>query len=355
MPVDNFERSKINKRHNLIKAAMIAFFLIIFSSGLKAEAGINYQLGRGLTIGETGLNFGGYATVLAKGLGSTPWSVGLDEFSIFTAWDSGSRLRFFSETEFENVIAVGQRQNVPLGDGQFRLERLFIDYYIDEMLTARLGKILTPIGRWNLIHADPLVWTSTRPVATENLFSEHATGIEFHGVIPVSEQIIEYSLYADYSSELDPSRADAPYTDNGLGLRINYVVSDNLQLGFSFSDFAFLHNPAQRKHLLGFDLAWTYRNFAIDSEIVYLNQEHSAQRNIWQGFFQGVCPLGGHLFAIGRYEFFDQESDRLGQLGVLGLAYRPKPPLILKLEYRLGENNREPAPDGLYSSFSILF
>jgi hypothetical protein len=43
------------------------------------------------------------------------------------------------------------------------VERLYLDYLHSDALATRLGKHLTPIGRWNLRHADPLVWTATRP------------------------------------------------------------------------------------------------------------------------------------------------------------------------------------------------
>jgi hypothetical protein len=45
----------------------------------------------------------------------------------------------------------------------------------------------------------------------------------------------------------------------------------------------------------------------------------------------------------------------MGQLGLIGVAYRPLPPVVWKLEYRLGAHNENLAPDGLAASFAVLF
>ena len=70
---------------------------------------------------------------------------------------------------------------------------------------------------------------------------------------------------------------------------------------------------------------------------------------------QGVAPLVSHWYAVGRYEYFQQPQGPTGQLGVFGLAFRPIPPLVWKVEYRLGTHNESAAPDGLYGSFAVLF
>ena len=66
-------------------------------------------------------------------------------------------------------------------------------------------------------------------------------------------------------------------------------------------------------------------------------------------------PLNLHWFIVGRYEFFEQFQDKAGQVGLLGLAYKPLPPIVWKLDYQLGEHNETLAPDGLSASFAILF
>lgn len=164
--------------------------------------------------------------------------------------------------------------------------------------------MLTPVGQWNLIHVDPLVWTTTRPVATTNLFSDYATGIMFHGTVLIGERFLDYSVYSDYSSTLDPSPVDGLAFDNAQGMRMRYHATDTLQLGLSYVDFALIDSTHTRNHLLGLDFSWAYQRFAINSEIVYRNNDSTINHNAWQGYIQGVSPFTSSLYAVGRYEFF---------------------------------------------------
>jgi hypothetical protein len=314
-----------------------------------------YQLGRGYPLGGTGIRLGGYASTNIQGLGILPWSFEVHDLSLFTSWNNGQRLSFFSELEVEGSLTAGEHQSLTTDKAHFLVERLYLDYRVNDTLVVRLGKILTPVGQWNLIHAQPLVWTSTRPVVTQSLFSEHATGTMLYGSIPIGEKTLEYSVYGDYSSTLDPKKAEPPNFDNALGLRLRYNLTDNLLLGLSYADFALMESPNIRNHLVGLDIAWDYQDFSTTGEIVYRNNEAPFNNQAWQGYLQGVAPVIGHVYAIGRYEFFDQANDQFGQVGVLGLAYRPKPPLTFKLEYRFGENNKDLAPDGLFASLAVLF
>ncbi len=344
---------------NAARLSVIGILSLLWvTSGAVLADGLNdgYRLGHGYQIKDTGIHLGGYASTKIHGFGTAPWSFEVSDLSLFTTWDNGSNLRLFMELEIEDSLSAGEHRNLTTGSAHLVVERLYLDYLVNDNLTVRIGKILTPVGQWNLIHADPLVWTTTRPVATTNLFSRHANGIMLHGTVPLGEQqSLDYSVYGDYSEGLDPKRAGPPHFDNAVGARLRYNVSDNLKIGLSYADFALLNKPTIRNHLLGFDFAWSYQRFTINSEIVYRNNDAPVNNNAWQGYIQGVSPLAGNLYAVGRYEFFDQDNGQTGQVGVLGLAYRPIPPLVWKLEYRLGERNRDLAPDGLYASFAVLF
>jgi len=339
-----------------IQLAWLIALLTYSVQVLADDSGSGYQLGRGYTLGDSGIHLGGYANAQMHSQGPSPTGFSLEDLSLFVSWDNGSKLRYFSETEVEDGLSIKEGQSLTTGLAKFRLERLYLDYLVNDNVTLRTGKFLTPIGQWNLMHASPLVWTSTRPVATNNLFAEHATGIMLQGVIPLSERSIEYSVYSDYTSSLDPKRGDAPNFDNAQGLRLRYSLYDNLQIGFSYADFALMGDTNSRNHLTGLDLAWSYQRFAINSEIVYRDSNNlSVSQHAWQGYIQGVSPLTESLYAVGRYEFFDQAQQQTGEAEVLGLAYRPTPSLVMKVEYRLGKHNRQLAPDGLFASFTVLF
>ncbi|MEI8207906.1 MAG: hypothetical protein WCG16_01790 [Methylococcales bacterium] len=330
-----------------------------------------YRLGSGYTVGETGLSIGGYANTELDVPRSTPWNFTLSDLSLFMTWDNGSRLHFFSELEAGDVLNVGNHQSLGAQNAHFEFERFYLDSLVNNNLTVRLGKFLTPIGEWNLIHAAPLVWTTSRPVVTENLFSPHASGLMLHGSVPVVSRQLEYSVFADLTESIDPYRSSNPF-QNALGAHLRYFFSDTLQIGASVADYtlsdlqsaqigsSFTHIAlsnlqSSRYYLVGLNLAWSYKKFELSSEFVYRTSDHAAIASTLQGFVQGVVPISQRWFMVGRYEYFEQQLNKAGQVGLLGLAYRPLPPIVWKLEYRRGEHNELLAPDGLSASFSILF
>lgn len=309
-----------------------------------------YRLGRGYALGDTGIRLGGYASVAAAAPRSGPWAFDVNDLSLFTTWESGN-WRFFSETEISEVLTAGEHQGLSTRHAQFELERLYLDHVFDDAISVRFGKFLTPIGRWNLIHADPLVWTTTRPVATYRLFSRNATGLMLHGGFPVSGQRLDYAAYGTFTDSLDPYKSENPF-ENAVGGHLLYSATDNLELGMSYANYTLHEEPQGRFNLVGIEGFWSYRHFEIDSEWVYRS---GGNQGLVQGFVQGVAPLVSHWYLVGRYEYFQQQQAPAGQVGVFGLAFRPIPPLVWKVEYRLGTNSSVTAPDGLYGSFAVLF
>jgi len=313
-----------------------------------------YRLGSGYPVGKTGLRIGGYASTKIGVPRADPWYFEVSDLSLFLTWDNGSRLRFFSELEVGDVLSAGEHQSLGIQKAHFEFERFYIDGLVNNNLTVRVGKFLTPIGQWNLIHAAPLVWTTFRPVATENLFSTHAAGLMFYGSVSVASRQLEYSVYGDMSESIDPHRSKNPF-ENAAGAHLRYFLNDTLQIGASFANFVLNGLQPTRYYLAGLDIAWSYQQYELSSEIVYRTNAHANIESAWQGFVQSIIPVSEHWFVVGRYEFFEQPQDETGQVGLLGLAYRPLPPLVWKLEYRLGTNNETLAPDGLSASFAILF
>ncbi len=325
-------------------------------AGAADDADSSYRLGNGYPVSDTGFRIGGYATAQVGARHAAPKHFEISDLSLFLTWDNGSRLRFFSELEVGDALSASEQQSLGIQDAHFEFERGYFDALVNNNLTVRVGKFLTPVGQWNVIHAAPLVWTSSRPVVTENLFSTHVSGLMLHGSVSIAERQLEYSVYGDASDSIDPHRSKEPF-ENAIGAHLRYFLDDTLQLGVSFAHFALNEPLPVRYYLSGLDVAWVYRKFELSSEIVYRAGDHAFSENNWQGFVQGVLPvpMSQHWFAVGRYEFFEQTLAKTGQVGLLGLAYRPLPPLIWKLEYQLGTHNELLAPDGVSASFAVLF
>ncbi|WP_262965723.1 hypothetical protein [Methylobacter psychrophilus] len=337
---------------NLLVAALSMVLIPITAVANEVDGG--YRLGTGYSVGETGLRVGGYASTQINVPRSAPWSFEVSDLSLFLTWDNGSRLHFFSELEAGELLSAGSHQSLGVQNAQFDFERFYLDSLVNNNLTVRLGKFLTPVGEWNLIHAAPLVWTTFRPVATQNLFSTHASGLMLHGSVNVVNRQFEYSVYGDVTDNIDPHRSKNSF-DNALGAHLRYFLNDTLQIGASAADFVLHDLQSTRYYLAGLDVAWSYKKFELSSELVYRTSDHANIPSTGQGFVQSVAPISQHWFIVGRYEFFEQIQNKTGQVGLLGLAYRPLPPIIWKLDYQLGSHNETLAPDGFSASFAILF
>lgn len=315
---------------------------------------INYRLGEGLRVADTGISLGGYATARYENLRHAPSRIALDNLSLFVWWQGEGRWKFFSEFDYENVLAsssVGQEG----GDRYLALERLYLDYAVTDTTTLRAGKFLTPIGRWNLIHATPLVWTTSRPLVTTRTFPTNATGLMVNGTLPTVAHGLEYSLYASKGSELRPNPALDPFHE-ALGTHVAFPLLTDGQIGFSYAAFEQEKTRDEKKQLAGVDFVWSRNRYEISAEGVY---RFSDNGNSWDergAFGQLVVPLSDKVYAVGRYEIFRKARETLTtQLWVAGLNYRITPAIVLKAEWVGSKHNHIDAPEGFMSSVSLLF
>jgi hypothetical protein len=333
-----------------------------------------YQLGKGVRLGDSGLWLGGYASLQVGALKDKPWSAHLSDVSLFVGWQKG-RWRFFSEFELGDGFSVGNGQGLTTHQGYFDLERLYLDYLADDALKIRGGKFLTPIGRWNQIHADPLVWTTSKPLILYDVFARHVTGGMVHGNFEVLDRLWSYAVYGGGGDQLDFVPPEDSSDDNfrdTVGFRLYHESPGQVQFGLSYANYDKVLGHKGAKNLVGCDFFWTRKRYEFSGEFVYrfgaghANAARGEQprHDLWGLYLQGVAPLVGDLYAVVRYEAFQRErASEPGNLGVLGLAYRPMPPLVFKAEYRFGSNFGDLPPsvnlgqfsEGFAASVAVLF
>ena len=309
-----------------------------------------YQLGEGWRLPHTDLTLAGYGDASLSKQGSQPWTSELDSLSLFLWWQATDRLKLFSETELEDALTVQPHHTS--SDGSYvALERLYADWNQNDALNLRLGKFLTPVGRWNLIHAAPLVWTSSRPLITSEPFPTNATGAMLYGTFTGIGRGLDYSVY----KELRPN-PDIDTFRKAYGMHLSYPALDSLQVGLSFANFEQEQHLGERKNLVGVDATWAQGGYEITSELAWRfssDGDHSGEKG---GFVQAVAPLGGRFFGVARYEYFQSAGQEPGvSLWLLGVDYRWDRALILKTEYSKAVDNRIDARDGFLASIAVLF
>ncbi len=324
-----------------------------FAAG-DAARDVDYTPGRGFRLGNTGVHLGGYTNVsVARDEGKRA-QLTLDDLSLFVTWAPVPRLHFFSELEFGDLVRIDDHGHGDNRDYAFTAERLYGDLAISDALNFRLGKFLTPVGRWNVIHAQPLVWTTSRPLVTELPFDEHTTGAMAFGAFFPATSILTYELYGQFTEQLD--RLDRLETampaDRSGGGRLTWTASSGWSLGASY--LAAEHRDTWR-HLSGLDVLWERGPFQLMGEAVV---EDGARRRDDQAglYLQGVAEVLPRLHLVGRYEHYERrESGPPNNLFIGGVAYKPRPWLVLKAEYLAADHRAEESPSGFKSSIAILF
>lgn len=348
-------------------ACILAFSIHAQSIPPKIEP--SYHWGRGLDIPWANLNLGGYVSVEYKDLESGQDELILDDLSLFVSWRPHAKIRFFSELEMEGWLS---NHGVTGFSRSFSLERLYLDYLYNDSLSFRFGQFLTPVGRWNITHAAPLVWTSTRPMVTQTeLFPLRVNGLMLNKQLLVQAQTLNISVYLDDSNVLDPRRItddEEKHNDpetafkRAAGLYLQHEFTDQFMIGLAY--LAFKKRDAldnATNHLWGLDVFWQKNGYELQVEMAY-RYAPDRQGHEQGGFVQGVAPLVNKFFAVGRYEYLsgrhqidNRALDRTLHVGVVGLAWRPFVPLVIKTEYRFGHNNPEMAPSGLFASVSMFY
>lgn len=343
-----------------IFASILLMWLLLIIGSPAVAAGesmeaTGYELGQGYRLGDSGFTLGGYTSLQYEDLQNSDSRASLSHLSMFVWWEGESRLRFFSEIDSQDLLSA----DIQSSDDDHRylaIERLYFDYTFNDSLTLRAGKYLTPIGRWNQIHADPLIWTTSRPLITVNLFPDHATGAMALGNIQMFGRQVDYTLYASIGTDVRPDPAENPFNE-AFGGRLNLPVNQNLQLGVSLASFDQNATLDEHEQLAGMDFIWSAHGVEVSGEGAYRWSSKGGQENAKGGFLQGVVPLPlfDRLYAVGRIESIRnpnlQEDTRLM---LLGLNYRQSRAMSFKLEFIHGIDQNISAP-GFLSSVSVLF
>lgn len=327
-----------------------------------------YTLGRGLDFPQQRLTVGGYLNLHVADLDNQDWSFGVQDISLFFSKHLAQRWQFFTEIEIGDALEIS-KDGVTGHDSEIDLERFYADYRLNPEINFRFGKFLTPVGRWNLIHAEPLVWTPDRPLTTAAPFARHAAGAMIYGDMAVSDNSLNYSLFVDDSDLLDPSqKTELAFEDNSsgtppsnafkraAGIRVTYqFLNDSAHVGFSYLRYN-MYDLRDRKELFGVDALWSVRRMEISGEWIYRNSMDGQEGDERGGFLQVVFPIIDRTYLIGRHEkYHSAPLSETATVNSIGVTYRPHEAISLKLERRNGQNNELMAPSGWLGSLAILF
>lgn len=339
-------------RHTLL----IPIALLIFSCNSLADG---YRLGEGYSVGS--LNVAGYINMVMQRPEGEPTSLVGDDLSLFISGHYHRYLNPFIEVEFTEaeIWREGER---PLSGThpEFVVERLYNDSYLTDNLSLRIGKMLTPVGEWNTVHAAPLVLTSTRPLTTHRSFPEYTSGAAIDYVAP--EGLWPESIfYWQPEGELFPHSNDR-FTRkyrHQFGLHLNWDIAFTDKIGVSLQH-ADIDGSDVSQTLMGFNIHKTFGKLQVESEATYTNVENTDSRHVngheWGAYMQGNYALADRWTLVARHEHFqDRHQEASSRNNLIGLCWHPVPAIAWKLEY-VEQNGAElDIHTGLFASFSVLF
>lgn len=315
----------------------------------------DYRPGLGWQLPGTQLRLGGYANAILEPATGSGSGLALDDLSLFLHWEGAGKFRMFSEISLERPLVFRPGEGLSSRHTYVALERLHFDCLYSDQINLRAGKFLTPIGRWNSVHAGPLVWTTSRPLITEKSFPTNATGVMVFGSWTVLGKSADYSAYGTVGEEWRPDPKLDPF-ERAYGLHVNLSVSGSADFGLSYANFEQRSSSSETQHLLGVDYLWSRNRYEFEAEAVYRSSEDGSDLDEKGVSLQGVAPLSDRLYGVVRYEFYDPAGSTPPlNLGLLGLTFKATSASAFKVEWRQASHSRELVVGGLMASVSALF
>jgi len=296
-------------------------------------------------------NLGGYASTNVLLQRDQQAEAAINEVSLLLTWANESRLSFFGELELERPLAWNDDKKFSHKEGRLDLERLYFDYNLSEKFNFRAGRFLTPNSRWNLLHAAPLVWTSTRPLATSRLFPMATNGIMLHGATPYMNSVFEYKIFGELLEDQEKD-SDELMFEHVLGTR--FSLKNQSDIGISLLSFREKGINAASLRMIGIDFLTHINQVEISSEC--FQRFNINNKNGGSGaYVQAAVPIMNDWYWITRLETLKRPNEGSSERWLIGATWRVKPTQLLKLEFTGGSSEQPESPRGFLASFALLF
>jgi len=346
-------------RHMLLPLVLFQLGLV-FSPICQAEG---YVLGQGWQSGN--YYFSGYTNIEVVDRFDAPTRLDLDDLSLFAGGRINQWANPFMEVELSKHTLI--QQGGGSVDGDIIIERFYNDAIVSENDTLRVGKILTPLGDWNLVHAAPLIPIITRPYTTARGFDAYMSGISWmHD--PESGVVSDLQLYWQPDNEWfkRPTSQTLRNFRNVLGGHINMPLGLVDKIGASFQQGQLIET-GETFTLYGFNANKSFGKLKLESEAITAHfsgavlpgatpRVHDRESGIFVLADYTVTSQWHGILEWERYQ--DHTVNMPSRNTLIAVAYKPVVPMVWKLEYihQAGVSaSIAPIRTGLKASFSLLF
>lgn len=234
-------------------------------------------------------------------------------------------LFFNAEIEFEHGGVI----NGGADDGELKLEQVWADYKISDLLTLRGGVVLIPFGIVNVLHDSDVRESVTRPLYASTIvpstWSDAGVGA-YGSFYPTEEGLLSYELYAtngltdafSATSGTRNARSSLKADNNGnkaLSGRFAYSPFLGLEAAFDVYHGAYDATGTKQATLLGGDVAYSVGPFEVLAEGATVLTEGGTALS--GGAPTAIPTRMGGYYVEGRYRFFPEllQGTFLGRAG----------------------------------------
>ncbi|MNS37869.1 hypothetical protein D3C72_701020 [compost metagenome] len=308
-------------------------------------------------------------------------------------------LFFNAEIEYEH----GGLINAGTNDGELKIEQVWADYTINDLLALRAGVVLIPFGIVNVLHDSDVRETTTRPLMASTIIPTTwmEPGVGVHGIAyPTEEWQLTYEAYLTQGLNGNISAArgvrnarPSLANDNNGNKAVTGRVALSPWLGFEvgLDGYHGSYDVTGEQHMtmLGADLSYTAGPFELVGEFANIATEGGTFTPAGASAPVAIPTGLNGYYLEGRYRFFPEflQSTWLGRGGgfsnptftafaryggadtnlaaadtsdrteaVIGLNYRPIQTFVTKLEFQqLGEPVTGKQENFLWSSVAVGF
>lgn len=321
--------------------------LIGFVCNLYAES---YTLGHGVQMNDW-MSVGGYfSSELESNRNEDSFT--LDDVAVMAYGDINPMLSYLAELEATGFYQKNFTADTESGSQKFHFERMYGDLWLCDAYNVRFGKMLTPVGYWNLEPINVLRDTTSNPLYSTLLFPRFLTGIDINGYVPNTDGL-KYNLFGQSTHDLDEEYINIPNT-HFYGLSLDKEFSMEASAGGSIGEYIAL-STRERTRFVQANAKYDVYQWGVTVEGIVARTDYADNRtdDTISGYAQGIYRFNPQHALVGRYEYYDRRhDDYTDHIGIIGYSYRPIYPVSLKGEYQWHSQSGE---DRFLASFSVLF
>ncbi|MHB1619560.1 MAG: HD-GYP domain-containing protein [Sulfuricella sp.] len=337
------------------KGVLLLYLVLHGLCAVPAMAG-DYHLGAGENIGP--VNLAGYSNLVFEAPHNGPDALVLEGLSLFVSAHVNRYFNPFVEVEIGQATLIAEHGGA--SSGKTSVERLYNDFELTPSATLRVGKMLAPVGEWNLIHAAPLMWTVTRPLSTYYSFPVFVSGasLDFHRASDANWGAQIYLQPGSTALAAGDELELRQYANVG-GLDVRYTGDVLNRFGVSLQT-ANVRGSGGNQTLGslygGFGTGSVMWDFQADITDIRGGTVVRAHDREGGGFLQAVYPLTSRWFIVGQGELFQaRDYAARARRWAIGAVYRPRPAISWKLEYLAAQGAPVGEPGGVYAAWAVLF